>query len=241
MKSLKNTILLTVLLSLCFKSVVSADLYKLSSSTHSHSDIVNIAKAFIADEINQQDDSTHINIKPLDNRLQLHQCTAPLLAFWPPGAKQVGHTTVGIRCNDHKPWKIYLGAQIKRFEKVWVTSTAIARGTLLKDSNIILEKREISSTHNEYFTNQQNPIGLQAKRPIRKGDIIQVRAFEKPLAIKRGDRVIVIARVGGLEIRTVATALSSAAEGDRIKVKNISSNKEFEGVLTENSVVHVNI
>jgi len=124
---------------------------------------------------------------------------------------------------------------------VWVTNSAIARGTILSNANIVLEKREISFTHSEYFDKQQSPLGLKAKRPLRKGDIIQVLALEKPMAIKRGDRVVVIARINGLEIRTAATALSSAAEGDRIRVRNLSSNKELEGTLSKDSVVHVNI
>lgn len=222
-------------------SLVSVASDEQLESVHAHSDIISTAEQFITSAIKPQDDSTRITIKRLDKRLQLHKCTLPLHAFWPPGASQVGHTTVGIRCNDHKPWKIYIGAQIKLFEEVWVTNSAIARGTILSDTNISLEKREISSTHSEYFDSHQSPVGLKAKRPLRKGDIIQVLALEKPMAIQRGDRVVVIARINGLEIRTAATALSSAAEGDRIRVRNLSSNKELEGTLSKNSVVHVNI
>ena len=212
-----------------------------AENIQAHSDIISTAKKFITSEISSNHDSTHIEIKSLDSRLKLHKCTSPMVAFWPPGASQIGNTTVGIRCNDHKPWKIYIGAQIKLYEDVWVTNSAIARGSILSNANVTVEKREISFTHSEYFSSQHSPIGLKAKRPLRKGDIIQVLALEKPMAIKRGARVVVIARVNGLEIRTAATALSSAAEGDRIRVRNISSNKELEGILSKNSVVHVNI
>ncbi len=209
--------------------------------SQSHDDIVLTAQNFIASQIDNQEDDIQIHIKALDNRLKLHACTLPLQAFWPPGATQRGHTSVGIRCNDNKPWKIFVSAQIKQYEQVWIANSAISRGTLLDDQNIRVEKREISVTHSEYFNVDRSPVGLKAKRPLRKGMIIPVIALEKPMAIQRGDRVVVIARIGGLEIRTAATALSSGAEGDRIKVKNLSSNKELEGILSKNSVVYLNI
>lgn len=212
-----------------------------SSQYHRHDDITVTIKDFIGDSINISDDSVTITTKPLDKRLKLSQCEIPLQAFWPPGASRAGHTSVGIRCNDSKPWKIYVSAQIKSYQQVWVAMTSLSRGTVLNRSHVALERKEIRSNSREYFSIEQNPIGLVAKRPMRRGDILQVLALEKPLAVKRGDRVIVIARVNGLEIRTAATALNSAAEGDRIRVQNLSSKKELEGVLRENSIVHVNI
>lgn len=226
---------------LCIANAVFAEISAEVSKKHNLEDIITTAEMFITTELNAQDDSTQIRVKPLDKRLQLHQCTMPLIAYWPPGASSSGHTTIGIRCNDYKPWKIYIGAEIKSFEQVWVSNTAISRGTLLSAKNISLEKREISSTHSEFFHETDSPIGLKTKRPLRKGDIIQVLALEKPMAIHRGDRVMVIARIGGLEIRTAASALSSAAQGDKIKVRNLSSNKVLEGIVSKNNVVHVNI
>ena len=208
---------------------------------HQHDDISGTVKDFIADAIGTSDDSVVITTKPLDKRLQLHKCEIPLQAFWPPGANQSGHTSVGIRCNDDKPWKIYISAQIKQYQQVWVAITALSRGTVLDRSHVALERKQISSHQREYFSIDQNPIGLITKRPLRRGDIVQALAVDKPIAVKRGDRVIVIARVNGLEIRTAATALNSAAEGDRIRVQNVSSKKELEGTLHKNSVVHVSI
>ncbi len=207
----------------------------------SHSDITSTVKEFISDSINMNDDSIKITTKPLDKRLKLHQCGIPLQAYWPPGAHPSGHTSVGIRCNDDKPWKIYISAQIKQYQEVWITRTAVSRGTILDRSHVALERKEVSNHNREYFSIDRSPVGLITKRPLRRGDILQVLALEKPMAVKRGDRVIVIARVNGLEIRTAATALNSAAEGDRIRVKNLSSKKELEGTLHKNSVVHINI
>ena len=243
MKNINRILVIMLMLMFIHVSVNTAFSQEQSGSNryHRHDDITVTVKDFIGDSINISNDSITIATKPLDRRLKLSQCDIPLQAFWPPGANQAGHTSVGIRCNDNQPWKIYVSAQIKRYQQVWVAMTALSRGTILNRSHVALERKEIRNNTREYFSIDQNPIGLITKRPLRRGDIVQVLALEKPMAVKRGDRVIVIARVNGLEIRTAATALNSAAEGDRIRVQNLSSKKELEGVLRENSIVHVNI
>ncbi len=234
-------IMLSVLLMYISTQAVLANNELVASPHHQHSDIIKSVKDFIGESIGGNDDSTVITTKALDKRLRLHKCEIPLQSFWPPGASKSGHTTVGVRCNDDKPWKIFVGAQIKQYQQVWVTVTAISRDTILDRSHVALERKEISAHQHDYFNIDQTPIGLMTKRPLRRGDIVQERALEKPMAVKRGDRVVVIARINGLEIRTAATAMNSAATGDRIRVQNLTSKKELEGTLHENGMVHVNI
>lgn len=242
MKITNNIMMLPLLLISISTNSTLADDELVSNQYQQHNEITNAVKSFIDESINtNDDDSVKITTKALDKRLQLHKCELPLQAFWPPGANQSGHTSVGIRCNDGKPWKIYISAQIKQYQQVWVTMTALSRGTILDRSHVALERKEISNNQREYFSIDQSPIGLITKRPLRRGVIVQAQALDKPMAVKRGDRVIVIARINGLEIRTAAKALNSAAEGDRIRVQNLSSKKELEGTLSKNSVVHLNI
>ena len=210
-------------------------------SQHDHKDILQQAKSFIATDLGIEDQATNIVMKPLDNRLRLRQCTQALTAFWPPGAQKAGHTSIGIRCRDHKPWKIFLGAQIRQFAEVWVSQTAIARGTILDKNHVRLQRRDISKIVSHYISDSQSPIGLVTKQPIRAGDIIKMSSLDKHKSVRRGDRVMVIARKNGLEIRTAATALTDAATGDRIRVRNLATKKELEGILRKDSTVHINI
>ena len=210
-------------------------------SKQNHQRIAQQAKTFIETELAINSDATKVVIKPLDNRLQLHQCSQPLQLFWPPGARKSGFTSVGVRCNDHKPWKIFIGAQIQQFADVWVARVAISRGTVLTRDHVGLEQREISRTIAQHVPSTQTPVGLVTKRPVRAGDLIQTSALVKQKSVRRGDRVTLIARKNGLEIRALATALTDGAMGDRIRVKNRSTNKELEGILRKGNIVHINI
>lgn len=241
MKNTKKLLARIPIFIIALANVAIAENVQILNKHHQHEDIIATVENFVRNSINVNDDSVSLKTKPLDRRLQLRQCEIPLQAFWPPGARQSGHTSVGLRCADDKPWKIYVSTQIRQYVQLWIATAAISRGTILDHSNVALERKEISNNSLEYFSIDQNPAGLVAKRPMRKGDIIQVLGLEKLMAINRGDRVVVIARINGVEIRTAAKALSSAAEGDRIKVQNLSTKKELEGILHKNNMVHVNI
>lgn len=211
------------------------------TNTQDHYEIVSQAKAFIEQDLQLDLNDASVTIKSLDPRLRLHQCSQSLHAFWPPGAQKIGHTSIGVRCEDQKPWKIFISAHIQQFTDVWITTTPVARGTVLIDSHVVLERRDISKSITQYITSTQNPVGLVAKRPLRAGDILQTSAVTKQKVVKRGDRVHVVGRKNGLEIRTSATALTDGAAGDRIRVRSLSSKKELEGILQKNSTVYVNI
>ncbi len=229
----------TLLIGMSLTSVASAT--SNLENMQDHQQIIDQTVAFIEQDLQIDPADATVSVKSLDRRLRLHQCSQPLQIFWPPGAQKIGHTSIGIRCQDYKPWKIFIGAHIQKFTDVWVTTTTIGRGTILEDRHVRLERRDISKSIRHYFSSEQSPVGLIAKRPLRAGDTLQMSAVAKQKLVKRGDRVHVIGRKNGLEIRTVATALSDGADGDRIRVRSLTTKKELEGILRQNSTVYVNI
>lgn len=237
----KNEMLKVCLQLLLFLIFTTGPIYAASDDRQSLDDIMASAKSFIENNLGLDPESTKVKIKSLDNRLKLHACTIPLSASWPPGAQKSAHTSVGVQCNDHKPWKIYIGAHIQIFSDVWVTTTPLSRGMIIKADHVAIERRDMSNRFSEYMRHQQSPLGLVTKRALRAGDVITQSALVKQIAIKRGQKVQIIAKKNGLEIRSNAVAVTNGAMGERIRVRNSSTKKEMEGVLTENNTVLVNI
>jgi flagella basal body P-ring formation protein FlgA len=49
--------------------------------------------------------------------------------------------------------------------------------------------------------------------------------------VQRGEHVTAVATGGGVSIQVGAVALAAGAAGQRIRLKNLSSGKEIEGVV----------
>jgi flagella basal body P-ring formation protein FlgA len=61
----------------------------------------------------------------------------------------------------------------------------------------------------------------------------------KPVLIKRGSMVILIALVGSMEVTASGQAMQDGYEGQLIRVKNVNSNKIVLGKVIEENKVQV--
>jgi flagella basal body P-ring formation protein FlgA len=60
-----------------------------------------------------------------------------------------------------------------------------------------------------------------------------------PILVKRGDTVTITTSNPNLAIAMQGTALMDGAQGQRIRVKNTTSNRVISGVVTKAGVVSV--
>ena len=71
------------------------------------------------------------------------------------------------------------------------------------------------------------------------GKIISPRAVNRRQLVNRGDKVIIKAVVEGIEVRMNGEAMGNGANGERISVKNLSSNRIINAVVTAQGIVSV--
>ncbi len=188
---------------------------------------------------NQYRNPPRIKVGGLSPRLRLHACGTPLSAFQPPGSRLLGNTTIGVRCNDHSPWTIYVPVQIQLFQPVAVANRSLSRGEIIREGDIKMVERDLGALRSGYIIDSNRPIGMVVKRSIGVGTLLTPQLLEAPRLVRRGEQVTIIAESGGLEIRATGKALADGAHGDRIRVRNITSKKIIEAVVSEPGVVKV--
>jgi len=93
-----------------------------------HAAILSAVDRHLQEEFAQDGDKLNIDISPLDHRLQLPLCEEALSTFDPPGGISLGRTTVGVSCQNPKPWTLYVSANVGRELPVVVALRDIARG-----------------------------------------------------------------------------------------------------------------
>jgi len=212
----------------------------LAEEHQSHESIRLAIEQFVFDEVaNSQDIESTIN--ELDSRLRLHMCTGSLRTFWPPGSRKRGSTSVGVACEDGKPWKIYVPVKIAEFREVAVVSQPLVRGDTLEEGDIEMQRRDISRLGQRFLTDYSEFIGYRVRQAVSTGKVLQASMLSIPEWVKRGEKVTLLASGGGIEIRMQGEALSNGRKGAMIRVRNLNSKRIVEGEVVSKGVVQVRL
>ncbi|MGD8939185.1 MAG: flagellar basal body P-ring formation chaperone FlgA [Gammaproteobacteria bacterium] len=213
----------------------------LAEQFHAHEDIQKTAKNFVYEHLKRTHDKFEVHINALDQRLKLSRCETPLEAFFPPGARLYGKTTVGVRCTDEKPWKIFVPATLALYEKVLAASRTIVRGEVLGSDDLTLVSKPVGPASQSHFRSAKQAIGFIAKRSIPVGKILTAHMVQAPRLVQAGQEVILLATTPQLEVRMKGKALSDGSEGDLVRVRNVRSKRVVEGIVMQTGIVRVNM
>ena len=212
-----------------------------SNESHPLNDIIKTAHDFILNQTQTEDKDIHVVVGQLDPRLRLHQCAIPLEAYSQNYERRQGHGTVNVRCNDMKPWSLYVPVSIKYFKEIATLKHAVTRNTILTSEDISLKKININRLSSGYFDDITELEGKVLTQNLTKGAVLTKHHIKLPMAINRGQRVTVIAKNSVIEVRMEGTAMSEGAIGERIKVKNMKTKRIIEGVIINKHLISVNL
>ncbi|MFA5942014.1 MAG: flagellar basal body P-ring formation chaperone FlgA [Sinimarinibacterium sp.] len=172
----------------------------------------------------------------LDSRLRLPPCSAVPVAE--PPTLRGSSATVTVRCAA-PAWTLYVPLQISDLRPVVVMARAAARGEAIADALLSQQVRDVAKLPFGYFESPDAVRGYELRRAVSAGTVLTPNDAEPPRLVRRGEAVTVIGRSGGLEVRASATAMADGARGARIKVRNESSKRVVEGVVTAAGTVEI--
>lgn len=182
---------------------------------------------------------TQVEVTALDERLRLPACSQTPSAFMPQGNNGRGAMTVGVRCESPLAWTLYVPVRISQNTPVLVLTRSLNRGEVITPEMLSLQSRDTAALPYGYISDLTAATGKTLKRPMIAGSVLSPDAIEAQRIIKRGQLVTVYSRIGGLEVRAQATALSDAGQGERLRVENKSSHRVVEGVVRSADSIEV--
>ena len=197
------------------------------------------AEAFLLRESAREGREIQVEIGRLDPRLRLVACPAPVEAFLGPGSRARGNTSVGLRCDGESPWKLYLPASVRQKFVTLTAARAIPRGRILTPEDVQTEERWLAEAPPGALDNAAMAVGRAATRALQPGNLLNSGALKAPQLIRRGQTVTLSLNDGPIDIQMSGEALGPGAAGDRIQVRNASSRRVVEGVVTESGSVLV--
>ncbi len=207
--------------------------------TQSLDEIRQAAHDFVLTHFKERRAPPRVEVGRLDRRLRLAPCASDLEAFLPPGSRRLGNIVVGVRCAEPKPWSLYVPARVRLLRRVLVLARPVARGTTLTAGDVRLETRDVDSLTAGYLVDPAEVVGMRTARNLKLGQPLNRLVLSIPKLVRRGQRVLLLAQGSGLKVRMQGEALKDGAHGDRVRVRNLRSKREVEGVVTAAGIVEV--
>lgn len=97
----------------------------------------------------------------------------------------------------------------------------------------------IQQVNHPFITDQGEVIGKSASRPLPPETPLRPAFVKPPLVIKKGDRVLIEARRGGLSIRANGVTKANGQVGQTVMVTNLDSGRELRAKVVAPSLVEV--
>lgn len=205
------------------------------------SDLLSAVERYLQNQIlDAEGVHTTIAVNPIDTRLRLAACKAGLETFLPPGQRLDANVTVGVRC-PQPSWTVYVPAQMHRHADILVAKRPLVSGKVLDEEDFGPIQADITSLARGYFPANTSLLGHTTKRAIAPGAVLNGGMLAPPLMVKRGDHVAIVAAAGGLEVRVSGIALADGMQGGRIAVRNASSNRVVQTIVTQPGTVEVRL
>jgi flagella basal body P-ring formation protein FlgA len=129
-----------------------------------------------------------------------------------------------------RAWR-YTGVAMETVE-IAVPTRALARGDVVKTSDVTIERRAKSELTGEPVALANDVVGLAARRPVRLGAALRTADLMKPELVQRNETVTLQYQVPGVIVTLRGKALDSGAEGDTVSVLNIESKRTVQGIVT---------
>lgn len=110
---------------------------------------------------------------------------------------------------------------------------------LIDVGDIKTVRMRVHQVNHPFMTNESEVIGMSAARPLPPDVPLRSAFLRLPLAVKKGDRVLIEVQRGGLSIRTYGITKSSGQVGQTITVANLDSGRELTAKVVGPSLVQV--
>jgi flagella basal body P-ring formation protein FlgA len=208
-------------------------------SFHPLEDIRAQVTAYLEGELTSPGVDHRLSVSELDPRLRLPFCETGLEMALTGNRARSGNVTVHVRCTGPRPWSLYVPARARALAPVVVLARPVSPGTPLQAGDLQVVEREVSELTGGHFSDPGTLLGKVLRRALAPGVPVVPSAVESPMLIQRGERVPIVARVAGVDVRMEGEALRGGAAGETIPVRNLGSRRVVEGRVTAERTVEV--
>lgn len=167
-------------------------------------------------------------------------CAKNPVATSTPGSKRTLYRLrYDVTCPGAQGWTITVAVKTAINLPVVIATQTLERGRVVDAQDLVLRVQDIAPLHGQFFTAPEEVTGQTVKRRITASQIVNSAQLDKPVMVERGQSVLMVARQNGIEASTTGEALKQGRKGDVIRVRNISSQRTVDALVTSPGVVQI--
>lgn len=109
----------------------------------------------------------------------------------------------------------------------------VAAGDTVSSASLVTIEVPASRTTASMITAPDMVVGQVARRPVRANSPLFAMDFAKPVMVKKGDTVTIVAEMPGIRISAQGKALSNGGKGDVITFMNTTSRRSVDARIVD--------
>jgi flagella basal body P-ring formation protein FlgA len=132
--------------------------------------------------------------------------------------------TLTITGEGMNPIDTRISGQIEEVVEAPVAVTRLLPETVLRPDDVRVARVRAAVLHNEVAQSLDQIIGMQLRRPVAAGQPLRLVDLVRPPLVQRGATVQIELYSSGLSVSGQAVALDAGAEGEKVRVQNLTSH-----------------
>ena len=141
----------------------------------------------------------------------------------------VGHQTFRAAFYDRQGQRqeYQVTAVIQPLPQVIVASSNLPKGHVVRAEDVKFQQQPLTAVDTPLIDREELVVGQETKRRLRVGEPIAVGDVRGVPLVRRGDMVSVVARGGGIVVRTDAKATMDGGLGQEIRLTSLDGRREL--------------
>jgi flagella basal body P-ring formation protein FlgA len=165
----------------------------------------------------------------------------------PAGTMRVSYTILAAGAADSEAPGSKAGRDLEGSFRIWIHHyLPVARAAedlqadqILSEQSLVFREEDVSVLQSDSVVLGDQIQGYKTLSSLKRGERIDGRRLQRILAVRAGDRVVIILRRPGLEVRIPGRALRSGSVGDLIDVRPESAAGRLQARIAANGEVRV--
>jgi flagella basal body P-ring formation protein FlgA len=147
--------------------------------------------------------------------------------------------TLTLRVDGREVQKVRLQARVEIYGPVLASKNQLKRNQDIGEKDVEIVRKNLSLLPPDVLTDPREVQGKRITLTVNSQEVLRTSMIETPPLIKKGDRVILIVENEYFKISTFGEAKEDGRKGERVKLMNITSQKEVSGRVLDAHTVHV--